>query len=62
MIQKILLPMILFKIKSSQRQLQKIADVMSFNSMKEIDTNIIGEIFEIKQFLTVNYMMIDGLK
>ncbi|WP_052675873.1 alpha/beta hydrolase [Paenibacillus sp. IHBB 10380] len=45
MIHKILLPMILFKMNSSQKQLQKIADVMSFNSMKEIDKNIIGEIF-----------------
>lgn len=45
MIQKILLPMILFNMNSSQKQLQKIADVMSFKSMKEIDKNIIGEIF-----------------
>jgi pimeloyl-ACP methyl ester carboxylesterase len=45
MLRKIFLPMILFKINSSQRQLQKIADAMSFNSMKEIDKSIIGEIF-----------------
>jgi pimeloyl-ACP methyl ester carboxylesterase len=45
MIQKILLPMILFNMNSSQKQLQKIADVMSDKSMKEIDKNIIGEIF-----------------
>lgn len=45
MIQKILLPMIWFKATSSQKPLQKIADIMSFNSMKEIDKNIIGEIF-----------------
>lgn len=46
MIQKILLPMILFKMNSSQKQLQKIADVMSSSSMKEVDKNIIGEIFQ----------------
>ncbi|MED4601048.1 alpha/beta hydrolase [Paenibacillus validus] len=45
MIQKILIPMIGFTISSSQKQLQKIADTMSFNSMKEIDKNIIGDIF-----------------
>lgn len=46
MIQKILLPMILFNMNSSQKQLQKIADVMSYNSMKEVDKNVIGEIFK----------------
>ncbi|MVO99543.1 alpha/beta fold hydrolase [Paenibacillus lutrae] len=45
MIQKILLPMIGFKILSAPSHLQKIADVMSCNSMKEIDKSIIGEIF-----------------
>ncbi|NIK76670.1 pimeloyl-ACP methyl ester carboxylesterase [Paenibacillus castaneae] len=45
MIQKILIPMILYNMNLSQKQLQKIADVMSFNSMKELDKNIIGEIF-----------------
>ncbi|MGM0884928.1 MAG: alpha/beta fold hydrolase [Bacillota bacterium] len=46
MIQKILLPMILFNMSSSQKQLQRIADVMSSRSMKEMDKNIIGEIFK----------------
>ncbi|OAB47152.1 alpha/beta fold hydrolase [Paenibacillus antarcticus] len=45
MIHKILLPLMLYKMNSSQVQLHKIADVMSFNSMKTIDENIIGEIF-----------------
>ncbi|WP_211748192.1 alpha/beta hydrolase [Paenibacillus sp. Marseille-Q4541] len=46
MIQKILVPMLLFQMNSSQKQLQNIADSMSSNSMKEIDKNIIGEIFK----------------
>ncbi|GAF06608.1 hypothetical protein JCM16418_577 [Paenibacillus pini JCM 16418] len=46
MIHKILLPMIGFKINSSPKKLQKIADVMSFKSMKEEDKNIIGIIFK----------------
>ena len=37
--------MIVYKINSSQKHLQKIADVMSSKSMKEIDKNIIGDIF-----------------
>ncbi|WP_258199916.1 alpha/beta fold hydrolase [Paenibacillus endoradicis] len=45
MIQKILLPMMLFNMTSSQKQLQKISDVMSYHTMKSIDKLIIGEIF-----------------
>ncbi|MBW7477549.1 alpha/beta hydrolase [Paenibacillus oenotherae] len=45
MIRKILLPMLLFKMNASQKHLQGIADAMSFNSMKEIDKQIIGDIF-----------------
>lgn len=45
MVRKILIPMIGYTIGSSQKQLQKIADVMSLNSMKEIDKNMIGDIF-----------------
>lgn len=45
MITKILIPMLWFCMTSSTKQLQKITDVMSFNSMKEIDQSIIGEIF-----------------
>ncbi|MEC0092303.1 alpha/beta fold hydrolase [Paenibacillus macquariensis] len=44
MIHKILIPMLLFKMSSSQVQLHKIADVMSYKSMKSIDESIIGEI------------------
>lgn len=45
MIQKILLPMMMFNLTSSQKQLQKITDIMSENSMKTMDKRIIGEIF-----------------
>ncbi|WP_373228903.1 alpha/beta fold hydrolase [Cohnella sp.] len=45
MIQKILIPMLIYKMNSSDKQLQKIADIMSSNNMKAIDKNIIGEIF-----------------
>ncbi|RXZ78931.1 alpha/beta hydrolase [Paenibacillaceae bacterium] len=46
MIQKILIPMLLFNWNASPNQLQKIADVMSLKSMKEIDKEIIGGIFK----------------
>lgn len=46
MIRKILLPMILFNLSSSQRPLQSIADAMSSGSMKEMDKQIIGDIFK----------------
>lgn len=46
MMQQILLPILMLNISSSQKHLQTIADVMSSKSMKEIDKNIIGEIFK----------------
>ncbi|UFJ42326.1 alpha/beta hydrolase [Brevibacillus humidisoli] len=45
MVQKILLPLIRFQLFSDKRGLQKIADAMSLNSMKEIDRQIIEDIF-----------------
>ncbi|WP_134699447.1 hypothetical protein [Ammoniphilus sp. YIM 78166] len=45
MIQEILLPLLWFKLTTSKRSLQKIANTMSQYSMKEIDRDIIGEIF-----------------
>lgn len=46
MIQKILFPLMLFKITSSEKYLQQIANVMSDNSMKKMDQQIIGDIFK----------------
>ncbi|MGD6796278.1 alpha/beta fold hydrolase [Metabacillus indicus] len=46
MIQKILFPLVLFHGISSQRHLDKIADTMSDHSMKEIDKEIIGDVFK----------------
>lgn len=46
MIKKILLPMLMFKATSSEKHLNHIANIMSNNSMKEIDKFIIGDIFK----------------
>lgn len=46
MIRNILLPMILYKLNSSQIQLQNIADAMSAGCMRETDKRIIGDIFK----------------
>jgi pimeloyl-ACP methyl ester carboxylesterase len=45
MIKSILLPLILFNTTSSGKYLSKITTIMSANSMKEIDKQIIGDIF-----------------
>jgi pimeloyl-ACP methyl ester carboxylesterase len=46
MIKEILVPMVFYKINGSARSLRKIADVMSSNSMKQLDESIIGNIFK----------------
>lgn len=46
MIKEILVPMIFFKVNGSAGSLRKIADIMSSNSMKELDESIIGNIFK----------------
>jgi len=46
MIKKILVPMVVYKINGSARSLRKIADVMSSNSMMQLDESIIGNIFK----------------
>lgn len=46
MIKEILVPMIFYKINGSAQSLRKIADVMSSNSMKQLDESIIGNIFK----------------
>ncbi|MBT2692247.1 alpha/beta hydrolase [Bacillus sp. ISL-55] len=46
MIKEILFPMIFYKINGSAKSLRKIADVMSSNSMKQLDESIIGNIFK----------------
>ncbi|HWI47115.1 MAG TPA: alpha/beta hydrolase, partial [Rummeliibacillus sp.] len=46
MIKQILLPLILFKITSSRKHLDKIANIMSDNCMKVFDKQIIGDIFK----------------
>jgi pimeloyl-ACP methyl ester carboxylesterase len=46
MIKKILIPLILFNITSSEKHLNQITNIMSANSMKEIDKQIIGDIFK----------------
>ncbi|MBU9713893.1 alpha/beta fold hydrolase [Evansella tamaricis] len=46
MIRKILVPLSLFHITSNEKHLKKISDVMSLNSMKNIDHQIISEIFK----------------
>lgn len=46
MIKKILVPLMLFKLNGSSKQMNKIANIMSDHSMKEIDKEIIGNIFQ----------------
>lgn len=46
MIKNIYLPLILFNTTSSEKYLNKITNIMSTNSMKEIDKLIIGDIFK----------------
>ena len=46
MIRKILVPLMLFKLNGSSEQVNKIANIMSDHSMKEIDKEIIGNIFQ----------------
>ncbi|WP_233713491.1 alpha/beta fold hydrolase [Lederbergia citri] len=46
MIKNILLPLILFNMTSLEKHLQKITNIMSDDSMKEIDKRIIGDIFK----------------
>ncbi|WP_416827567.1 alpha/beta fold hydrolase [Ectobacillus polymachus] len=46
MIKDILLPLVLFKVTSSEKHLNKVTGIMSDNSMKEIDKNIIGDLFK----------------
>lgn len=45
MVRKILFPLLAYKMNSSAKPLQKIADIMSQSSMKEMDKRIIGNIF-----------------
>ncbi|SHM73581.1 alpha/beta fold hydrolase [Gracilibacillus kekensis] len=46
MIKDILRPLALYNITSSEKHLQAIADKMSANSMKDIDKQIIGDVFQ----------------
>ncbi|WP_461610481.1 alpha/beta fold hydrolase [Cytobacillus kochii] len=46
MIKDILLPLVLYNGTSSQKYLNKITDIMSDNSMREIDKQIIGDVFK----------------
>ncbi|MCM3574936.1 alpha/beta hydrolase [Mesobacillus subterraneus] len=46
MIKEILVPMVVYRINGSAQSLHKIADVMSSNSMKQLDESIIGNIFK----------------
>lgn len=46
LMKSILLPLLLFNLNSSQKHLDNISQVMSFNSMKELDKNIIGHVFQ----------------
>jgi pimeloyl-ACP methyl ester carboxylesterase len=46
MIQEILIPMVLFNRTSSKKYLTKITDAMSDHSMKEMDREIIGDVFK----------------
>ena len=45
MIKDILLPLMLFHTTSSDKYLNRIANIMSDNSMKDIDKTIIGDVF-----------------
>ncbi|WP_018933406.1 alpha/beta fold hydrolase [Gracilibacillus lacisalsi] len=46
MIRDILYPLICFRITSSNKHLQKMTNVMSDNSMKEIDVELIGDVMK----------------
>ncbi|MFD3258233.1 alpha/beta fold hydrolase [Paenibacillus lentus] len=46
MIRQILLPLLMFKLNSSGRQLDNITNAMSNGSMKEVDKQVIGSIFK----------------
>jgi pimeloyl-ACP methyl ester carboxylesterase len=46
MIQKILVPLVMFKVNQSKKQLDKITDILSDYSMKELDREIIGNVFQ----------------
>ena len=46
MIKDVLLPLILFHATSSEKPLNKIAAALSDHSMKEVDKQIIGDIFK----------------
>jgi pimeloyl-ACP methyl ester carboxylesterase len=46
MIRKILVPLLLFKMNGSAKQMNRIADTMSDYSMKEMDRDIIASIFK----------------
>ncbi|WP_066071436.1 alpha/beta fold hydrolase [Neobacillus soli] len=46
MIRKILVPLLIYKINDSREQINKIADIMSDSSMKELDKEILASIFK----------------
>ncbi|OMP68225.1 alpha/beta fold hydrolase [Domibacillus epiphyticus] len=46
LMKKVVLPFLIYKARSSENQLKKITDVMSINSMKEEDKQIIWEIIK----------------
>jgi len=46
MMKDILVPLVLFNVTSLEKHLIKITDIMSDNSMKEMDKKIIGDIFK----------------
>jgi pimeloyl-ACP methyl ester carboxylesterase len=46
MIRKILIPLLFFKMNGSKKHLERITNIMSFNSMNDLDKDIIGEIFK----------------
>jgi pimeloyl-ACP methyl ester carboxylesterase len=45
MIKDVLIPLLLFKLNSSEKHLGKIADALSDSAMKKVDQEIIGDIF-----------------
>ncbi|KON91154.1 alpha/beta hydrolase [Rossellomorea marisflavi] len=45
MMGEILLPLVMYQMTSSPRHLDRIADTMSQSSMKEVDKNVIGDVF-----------------
>nr|WP_214826218.1 alpha/beta hydrolase [Exiguobacterium algae] len=46
MIQKILIPLLFYRLTNKERHLRKLTDTMSNNEMKERDRQIIGQIFK----------------